>query len=212
MAYTSACFKNYDLLTPHSTVNRFLEECSDVQTLHAIEEKRAASFHQRLHQQTLAARSAMASAQEILSTAGAISENSSLKLQLESQAQQIRSMRRKLTDLTASAAEQTRQCDLKLADLQKQTDELSSDKDVKTSGALKELQDALEAERTAKESLGKQLAAEKKGTQGLLTSFGDAQAEAQWKRKLSHLRAEHKETQLERDHYKRLCQSLRAQD
>ena len=49
---------------------------------------------------------------------------------------------------------------------------------------------------------------EVKDAQGLMMNFGDAQAETQLKRKLSHLRAEHDLVKGERDHFKRLCQNL----
>jgi len=69
------------------------------------------------------------------------------------------------------------------------------------------LQALLKKEQEEKGLLSKRLDQEVKDAQGLMMNFGDAQAETQLKRKLSHLRAEHNLMKDERDHYKRLCRS-----
>lgn len=182
-----------------------------VQALQAIDDRRSAALRLGVQTQLQATQSSLSAAVDTLNDAQSMVKIRDMERLLSTKSGEIQSLKQALAfkNITIDTCRKEYQQNLEACERQsKELLEKTSTADRIELGRVRaELQD----ERAEKALIEEQLAEEKRAAQGLLVTFGEAQNEAQWKRKLSHLRAEHKDLQLERDHYKRLCQSLKHQ-
>ena len=146
--------------------------------------------------------------QEALDSASILWENRKLEHRIEAQNQELSELKSQLENISTAATLDKNKCSAALLKLKNSYAMQLEEAEAAKKSQLEAVQAKLESERLEKAALEAQLADEKKGAQGLLMNFGEQHTEAQWKRKINHLRSEHRDLQQERDHYKRLCLSL----
>ena len=175
-----------------------------MQSLHRMEQERALQITSQQDKQSSTLQEALSDAHKTLYAAKTLIQNHGLVQTVKDQAGQIARLEESSSAKTMQAEQNKHAYQLQLANLETAN---SSKLDL-LQRQCKEENDMLKVDlqiaQNAKSELEQQLAAEKSSTQNVLVNFGETQIEAQWKRKLSQLRAECKQMQIERDHYKKL--------
>ena len=171
---------------------------------------RCAANDEHMRQKATAFETAASPIQAALDYSSISLENRSLERRIDAQNKQLAELRSHL-DSTLSAATKDRSKHSKeIASLEASHALRIKKAEVVSNKEVEVLQAKLNAELLEKASLEEQLADERKGAQGILMNFGESQNETQWKRKLTHLKAEHRDIQQQRDYYKKLCLSLQG--
>ena len=169
---------------------------------------RCAAYNEQMKQGVTAFETSTKSAQSALDSASVLLENRNLERKVEAQTQQLAELQSQLHSAKVAAMEDKSRHSANVMSLEESYASKWKEAEKVRKQEVEVMQAKIDSELLEKASLEKQLANERKGAQGLLMNFGGDQNEAQWKRKLTHLRAEHKDVQQQRDHYKRLCLSL----
>ena len=171
---------------------------------------RCSANDEQMRQKATAFKNAASSIQTALDSASIILENRSLERRIDAQKQQLAELQNELDSTKLEAEENRGKYTATFSSLEESYAFKMKEAEVIRKQEFEALQAKLSTELIEKVSLEKQLAEEKKSAQGLLMKFGENQNEAQWKRKLTHLKTEHRDIQQQRDHYKKLCRSLQA--
>lgn len=177
------------------------------QSLHRIERRRADALKARQQDQALEAKDASLKAQQTLDTVKALSQNQGLIRKVKFQARKIAELGSHLETKDLQIEQGKNELETALQEVQSKSKLDMEATRTKCEEEKEKWKNEIQIERAARKGVEEQLAAERANAQALLVSFGEVQTEAQWKRKLNQLRSEHKQLQMERDHYKRLCQA-----
>lgn len=178
--------------------------------MHTNECNQSKAYSQRGVDDAAASKAAISAAQATIDSAGIILQNQHLERERAAQAQKILNLERQLIATQGAAHKREQEAAIAQVAAEARNTQVVAELQASLKQAGVEACYKLEIERADKAKIAAQLSAEQQRSQGMLMSFGEAQNEAQWKRKFSHLRAEHKELQLERDHYKKLCSTLQT--
>ncbi len=178
------------------------------QTLQALERGRQAAHDKQQKEEAIKIEAAASAVQSALDSASILIKNRELERRLEAQNKKLLGLKIELDSASLVVEEEKRRCHKAKASLEMSYASKLTDAERVRKEQVEELEHKLSAEKEEKSALEKQFAMEKQDAKGLLMDLSEQQTEAQWKRKLSHLRAEHRDLLQERDHYKRLCRSL----